>query len=175
MPADPQIPPELIKELATAAIVKRKAETKRAVAKRERGERPVKISERALLELTKALSEYYGFAAVPHTTKEHRQMADMVAETWVPLGEYQRQVLQKEEALERIQQLQRENANMRDRTEKSAQELGKLRAAVRLALGRLIVGTAEKHVKEEWGPVLLKRIEAAREILRAESGVDASA
>jgi hypothetical protein len=37
------------------------------------------------------------------------------------------------------------------------------------------VDTSEKHVKEEWGPVLLKRMEAAREILRSEATLDEKA
>jgi hypothetical protein len=175
VPAEPQIPPELIKELATAAIVKRKQETKRTVAKRERGERPVKISERALLELTKSLSDFYGFAAVPRTTKEHRVMADIVAETWVPLAEYERQVHQKEEAQERVQELLRETADLRARIEQRIQDVPRLKAVIRATLARLIVDTSEKHVKEEWGPVLLKRMEAAREILRSEATLDEKA
>jgi hypothetical protein len=167
MATEPQIPPELIKELATAAIAKRKQDTKKSAAGRRL--RPLKISERSLLELTKSLSEFYGFAAVPRTTKEHRIMADIVAETWVPLPEYERQVRAKEEALERVEELQREVADLRERIEQRIQDVPRLKAVIRAALARLIVDTSEKHVKEEWALVLLKRIETAREILKTEA------
>ena len=167
MATEPQIPPELIKELATAAIAKRKQDTKKSAAGRRL--RPLKISERSLLELTKSLSEFYGFAAVPRTTKEHRIMADIVAETWVPLAEYERQVRAKEEALERVEELQREVADLRERIEQRIQDVPRLKAVIRAALARLIVDTSEKHVKEEWALVLLKRIETAREILKTEA------
>jgi len=167
MATEPQIPPELIKELATAAIAKRKQDTKKSAAGRRL--RPLKISERSLLELTKSLSEFYGFAAVPRTTKEHRIMADIVAESWVPLPEYERQVRGKEEALERVEELQREVADLRERIEQRIQDVPRLKAVIRAALARLIVDTSEKHVKEEWALVLLKRIETAREILKTEA------
>jgi Asp-tRNA(Asn)/Glu-tRNA(Gln) amidotransferase B subunit len=174
MPADPQIPPEVIKELATAAIAKRKQETKKTAANRRL--RPIAIPERALLELTKALSDFYGYAAVPRSNKEHRLMADIVAETWVPFAEYDRQVRAKEEALERVEEQQREIVDLRARIEQRIQDVPRLKAVIRSAAARLIVDTAEKHVKEEWALVLLKRIEAARDILKSESGgVDAKA
>ncbi|HLG72118.1 MAG TPA: hypothetical protein VK009_17000 [Chloroflexota bacterium] len=170
-----EISPELIKELATAAIAKRKQETKKvASAKRVRSFR---LPERALLELTRSLSNFYGYKAEPHTNKEHRLMAEIVAETWVPLAEYEHQVQAKDEALERIEELTKEVADLRARIEHRIQEVPRLKAVIRAALARLIVDTSEKHVKEEWGLVLLKRIEAAREILKSEStpGVDAKA
>ena len=170
MPTEPQIPPELIKELATAAIVKRKEETRRATAGGRRTRIVPKISERQMLELTKSLSDYYGFAAVPRTNKEHREVANIVAESWVPLTEYERQVLYKDEALERIEELRRENAQLRARIEQRIKDVPRLRAVIRSALARLIVDTGEKHVKEEWALVLLRRIEAARELLRSELG-----
>lgn len=173
MAAEPQIPPEVIKELATAAIAKRKQETKKAATSRRL--RPIKVPERALLELTKALSDFYGYAAVPRTNKEHRLMADIVAETWVPFAEYDRQVRAKEEALERVAEQQREIENLRARIEQRIQDVPRLKAVIRTALARLIVDTSEKHVKEEWALVLLKRIETAREILKSEVGVDAKA
>lgn len=167
MPTEPPIPPERIKELATAAIVKRKEETRRAAAGRQTRIVP-KISERQMLELTKALSDFYGFAAVPRSNKEHREMADIVAEGWVPLTEYERQVLYKEEAQERVEELKRENADLRARIEQRLKDVPRLRAVLRAAVARLIVDTQEKHVKEEWAVVLLRRIEAARDILRSE-------
>ena len=174
MPAEPHIPPEVIKELATAAIAKRKQETKKAATSRRL--RPVKIPERALLELTKSLSDFYGYAAAAHTNKEHRLMADIVAEAWVPLVEYERQVRAKEEALERVEEQQREILDLRARIEQRIQDVPRLKAVIRAALARLIVDTSEKHVKEEWALVLLKHIETARDILKSESGgVDARA
>ncbi len=177
MPAEPQIPPELIKELATAAIAKRKQETKKVATSSSRRVRQFKLTERALLELTKSLSNFYGYAAVAHTNKEHRLMAETVAETWVPLAEYERQVQAKDEALERIMELEKEILDLRKRIEQRIQEVPRLRAVIRAAIARLIVDTSEKHVKEEWALVLLKRIEVAREILSSEaaSGVDAKA
>lgn len=172
MAAEPQIPPERIKELATAAIVKRRQETKRASAAARRA-KPAKTSERALLELTKALTDFYGFAAAPHTTKEHRLMADVVAETWVPLAEYERQVHLKDETQERLEELQRENADLRARIEQRIKDVPRLKAVIRAALARLIVDTSEKHVREEWAVLLLQRIEAARDILHSEAGIDA--
>lgn len=173
--AEPQIPPELIKELATAAIAKRKQDTKRVAATKR--VRSFKLPERALLELTKSLSNFYGYAAVAHTNKEHRMMAETVAETWVPLLEYERQVQAKEEALERIDELTREVADLRARIEQRIQEVPRLKAVIRAALARLVVDTSEKHVREEWALVLLKRIEVAREILSSEAapGIDAKA
>lgn len=173
MPGEPQIPPEVIKELATAAIAKRKQETKKAATGRRL--RPIKIPERTLLELTKALSQFYGYAAVAHTNKEHRMMADIVAETWVPWAEYDREVRAKEEALERVAEQQREIVDLRARIEQRIQDVPRLKAVIRAAMARLIVDSAEKHVKEEWALVLLKHMEAARDILQSESGVDASA
>ena len=168
MATEPQIPPELIKELATAAIAKRQQDARKAVASGKRI-RPLKISERSLLELAKALSEFYGFKAVPHTMKEHRLMADIVAEAWVPLGEYERQVRAKDEALERVEELQREVLDLRARIEQRIQDVPRLKAVIRAALARLVVDTSEKHVKEEWALVLLKHIESARDILNTES------
>ncbi|HEX6513226.1 MAG TPA: hypothetical protein VF157_13060, partial [Chloroflexota bacterium] len=164
---EPSIPPEVIKELATAAIAKRKEQAKK-VAGSDRV-RPLKISERALLELTKALADFYGYAAVPRTNKEHRLMADTVAETWVPLSEYERQVRAKEEALERVAELQREVVDLRARIEQRIKDVPRLKAVIRAALSRLVLDTSEKHVKEEWALVLLKRIEAARDILKSEA------
>ena len=172
MAAEPDLPPELIKELATAAIVKRKQETKRAVASGRRTRIVPKISERQMLELTKSLSDFYGFAAVPRTNKEHREMANIVAESWVPLTEYERQVLYKDEALARIEELRRETVTLRARIEQLIKDVPRLRAVIRSALARLIVDTQEKHVREEWGVVLLRRMEAARDILRSEAGSD---
>jgi uncharacterized protein with ATP-grasp and redox domains len=168
MATEPHIPPELIKELATAAIAKRKQDTKRRAAM-GKAPPPIKVPERALLELAKALSEFYGFKAVPHTMKEHRLMADIVAEKWVPLLEYERQVRAKEEALERVEELQREVLDLRARIEERIKDVPRLKAVIRAALARLIVDTSEKHVKEEWALVLLKRIEAARDILKTEA------
>ena len=173
MPAEPQIPPEVIKELATAAIAKRKQETKKAATSRRL--RPIKIPERAVLELTKALVDFYGYAAVPRTNKEHREMADIVAETWVPFAEYDRQVRAKEEAQERVEEQQREIEDLRARIEQRIQDVPRLKAVIRTALARLIVDTSEKHVREEWALVLLKHIEMARDILKSETGVDAKA
>jgi hypothetical protein len=173
MAREAQIPPELIKELATAAIAKRKEQTKKAASGKR--VRPLKIPERALLELTKSLSDFYGYAAVPRTNKEHRLMADIVADSWVPLLEYERQVQAKEEALERIEELQREIVDLRARIEQRIQDVPRLKAVIRAALARLIVDTSEKHVKEDWALVLLKRMEAAREILKSEAGVDSTA
>jgi Asp-tRNA(Asn)/Glu-tRNA(Gln) amidotransferase B subunit len=173
MPAEPQIPPEVIKELATAAIAKRKQETKKAAGGKLT--RPLKISERNLLELTKSLSDFYGYAAVPRTNKEHRLMADLIAENWVPLMEYERQVQAKEEALERIEELQREINDLRARIEQRIKDVPRLKGVIRSALTRLVVDTSEKHVKEEWAVVLLKRMEAARDILRSEAAIDAKA
>jgi len=168
-----QIAPDRIKELATAAIVKRKQQTQRAAAK---GDRPLKIYERSLLELTKTLSEFYGFKAEPHTMKEHRLMAGLVSETWVPLSEYDRQVRLKEEAQERVAELQNEVADLRARIEQRIKDVPRLKGAIRNAMARLIVDTQEKHVREEWALVLLQRIQAAREILKSEAGgVDAQA
>jgi len=171
MAAEPQISPEVIKELATAAIAKRKQEAKKAATSRRL--RPIKIPERALLELTKSLSEFYGYAAVARTNKEHRLMADIVAETWVPWPEYERQIRAKEEALERVEEQQREIVDLR--AEQRIQDVPRLKAVIRAALVRLIVDTSEKHVKEEWALVLLKHIETARDILKSEAGVDAKA
>jgi hypothetical protein len=172
MPPEPHIPPEVIKELATAAIAKRKQETRAAAAKRVN--RP-KTPERALLELTKSLSDFYGYAAVPRTNKEHRLMADLVAEHWAPLQEYERQVVAKEGALERIEQLEREVASLKAAIEQTKEDVPRLKGVIRTALTRLNVDTSEKHVKEEWAVVLLKRMEAAREVLKSETGVDARA
>ncbi|GEM_PF-3370944 len=172
MPAEPQIPPERIKELARAAIVKRK-ESKKTGASGRRAN-PVQPSERALLELTKALCDFYGFAAVPRTTKEHRLMAEIVAESWVPLQEYERQARARDEAEERVRELQRETADLRARIEQRIQDVPRLKAIIRAALARLIVDTREKHVPEEWARVLLKRIESARDILRSEALEEAS-
>jgi hypothetical protein len=173
MAAEQQIPPERLKELATAAIVKRKEESRKGVSAGR--DRPLKISERALLELTKTLSEFYGFKAEPHTMKEHRLMAGLVAETWVPLSEYDRQVRAKDEAQERVAELQREVADLRARIEERIKDVPRLKAVIRAALSRLIVDTREKHVREEWALVLLKRIQAARDILKSEAGVDETA
>jgi len=175
MPAEPRIPPEVIKELATAAIAKRKQETKKAAVSRRL--RPINIPERALLALTKSISDFYGYAAVTRTNKEHRLMADIVAETWVPFAEYDRQVRAKEEALERVEEQQREILDLRARIEQRIQDVPRLKAVIRAALVRLIVDTSEKHVKEEWALVLLKHIETARDILKSEAGggVDAKA
>ena len=173
MPPEAHIPPEVIKELATAAIAKRKQETKKAGAGKRLS--PLKVSERSLLELTKSLSEFYGYAAVPRTNKEHRLMADNVAESWVPLSEYERQVRAKEQALERIEELERQIVDLRARLEKSIQDLPRLKGVIRAALARLVVDTSEKHVKEEWAVVLLKHMETAREILKSEAGIDAKA
>lgn len=173
MAAEQQIPPDRLRELATAAIVKRKEESRKGSAVKR--DRPLKISERSMLELTKALSEFYGFKAEPHTMKEHRLMAETVAETWVPLGEYDRQVRTKEEAQERVAELQREVADLRARIEQRIKDVPRLKATIRAAMARLIVDTREKHVREEWALVLLNRIQAAREILNSEAGVDARA
>jgi hypothetical protein len=173
MAAEQQIPPERLKELATAAIVKRKEESRAQISIPKT--RPLRISERSLLELTKTLSDFYGFKAEPHTMKEHRLMAGLVAETWVPLSEYDRQVRAKEEAQERVAELQREVADLRARIEKRIKDVPRLKATIRTAMARLIVDTREKHVREEWAVVLLNRIQAAREILNAEAGVDAEA
>ena len=169
MAAESQLPPELIKELATAAIVKRKEETRKAGAAGRRVAIQPKISERQKLELTKALSDFYGFAAVMRTNKEHREMAEVVAESWVPLTEYERQVLYKEEALARIEELQRETARLRDRIDDLIKDVPRLKGVIRAALARLVLDTREKHAREEWAVVLLRRIEAARDILRSET------
>ena len=168
MPSDSQIPPQLIKELATAAIVKRKEETRKGISAGKRAPIVPRISERQMLELTKALSDFYGFAAVPRSNKEHREMANLVAESWVPLTEYERQVLYKEEAQALVDELRRENAQLRSRIEQALKDVPRFKAVIRAALARLIVDTQEKHVHEDWGLVLLRRIEAARDILRSE-------
>jgi len=92
-----------------------------------------------------------------------------VAEKWVPLLEYERQVRAKEEALERVEELQREVLDLRARIEERIKDVPRLKAVIRAALTRLIVDTSEKHVKEEWALVLLKRIEAARDILKTDA------
>jgi hypothetical protein len=165
MPPEPQIPPDRIKELATAAIVKRREQTKAASGRRRIVPR---ISERQMLELTKALSDFYGFAAVPRSNKEHREMANIVSESWVPLTEYERQVLYKEEAEALVEELRRENAQLRARVEQALKDVPGLKSTIRAALARLVVDTQEKHVKEEWAVVLLRRMEAARDILSGE-------
>ena len=170
MPPEPQIPPERIKELATAAIVKRREQVKAASGGRRRI--VPRISERQMLELTKALSDFYGFAAVPRSNKEHREMANIVAESWVPLTEYERQVLYKEEAEALVEELRRENAQLRNRIEQALKDVPRLRSTLRAALARLVLDTEEKHVKEEWAVVLLRRLEAARDVLSAELDVE---
>src|SRR5581483_8275016 len=171
MPPEPNLPPYRIKELARAAIVKRK-ETKKAAG--DKPARTVKVSERALLELTKSLCDFYGFAAAPRTTKEHRMMAELTAQTWVPLGEYERQVHLREQAEQRVRELQRDVANLNSRLDQNTKDVQRLKAVVRAALARLILDTQEKHVREEWAVLLLKRIELARDILGSEA-VDAPA
>ncbi|MHB8618156.1 MAG: hypothetical protein ACYDAG_01070 [Chloroflexota bacterium] len=169
MAAEQQLPPELIKELAKAAIAKHTRDSKTAEsASPRRTKRLPKSTEHALLALTKDLSEFYGFAAVPRSTKEHRLMADIVAESWVPLAEHERQLRLKEEAQERVEELQRENADLRRRIEQRIQDVPRLKAVIRAALTRLSVDTAERHIREDWALLLLKRINAAREILQSE-------
>lgn len=163
------IPQDKIKELASAAIVKRTQTAKKLSQLAGKRRRPAKLNEPAIQELTKNLADAYGFAAVPHTTKEHREVAEMVAAKWVPLDEFERQVLYKEEAEERIQELQKENADLRARIEQRVHELPRLKAIIRSALTRLAVDTQEKHVPEDWAVILLRRIESAREILKAET------
>ncbi|HUZ78093.1 MAG TPA: hypothetical protein VMV93_10990 [Chloroflexota bacterium] len=172
MAAEQQLPPERIKELATAAIVKR-AQAPRAAEEAEHSppRRPRRRgygNRRALDALVKDLSEFYGFAAVPRNTSEHRLMADIVAENWVPLEEYERQVRYKDEALERVVELRAENADLRARIEQRIQEVPRLKAVIRAAVGRLMVDKTEKHIREEWASLLLRHIEAAREILQGE-------
>ncbi|HLY66737.1 MAG TPA: hypothetical protein VKU60_14480, partial [Chloroflexota bacterium] len=101
--------------------------------------------------------------------------ADIVAENWIPLAEYERQLRAKEEALERVAALQGEVADLRARIEQRIKDVPRLKGVIRTAMARLIVDTQEKHVREEWATVLLGRIQAAREILNSEAGVDAKA
>lgn len=175
--AEQQLPPERIKELATAAIVKRTQSGKKSIEAKPvsvlKARKTPRALEVSLAHLVKDLSEFYGFAAVPRSTKEHRLMAEIVAENWVPLDEFERQVLLKEQAQARVAELKRENADLQARIEQRIQEIPRLRAVIRSAVARLIVDSSEKHVREEWAVLLLRHIEAARELLQAElSSVD---
>ena len=66
------IPQDKIKEIASAAIVKRTQTAKKLSQLAGKRRRSPKMAEQAVEALTKSLADTYGFAAVPHTTKEHR-------------------------------------------------------------------------------------------------------